>query len=130
MTIDISSNQQRIFVDGRRNAEVGESSKEDVTSIVEESTIESEVDTNDSSNENDVDLYILETVLKLQEEDMPPIVTLRSDDEIVKVVSPITLGKDLTCKEKANIQGLICEYHHLFATNYKDLKVWFWNNTI
>lgn len=130
MTIDISSNQQRIFVDGRRNAEVGESSKEDVTSIVEESTIESEVDTNDSSNENDVDLYILETVLKLQEEDMPPIVTLRSDDEIVKVVSPITLGKDLTCKEKANIQGLICECHHLFATNYKDLKVWFWNNTI
>lgn len=130
MTIDISSNQQRIFVDGRRNAEVGESSKEDVTSIVEESTIESEVDTNDSSNENDVDLYILESVLKLQEEDMPPIVTLRSDDEIVKVVSPITLGKDLTCKEKANIQGLICEYHHLFATNYKDLKVWFWNNTI
>lgn len=130
MTIDISSNQQRIFVDGRRNVEVGESSKEDVTWIVEESTIESEVDTNDSSNENDVDLYILETVLKLQEEDMPPIVTLRSDDEIVKVVSPITLGKDLTCKEKANIQGLICEYHHLFATNYKDLKVWFWNNTI
>lgn len=130
MTIDISSNQQRIFVDGRRNVEVGESSKEDVTWIVEESTIESEVDTNDSSNENDVDLYILESVLKLQEEDMPPIVTLRSDDEIVKVVSPITLGKDLTCKEKANIQGLICEYHHLFATNYKDLKVWFWNNTI
>lgn len=130
MTIDISSNQQRIFVDGRRNAEVGESSKEDVTSIVEESTIESEVDTNDSSNENDVDLYILESVLKLQEEDMPPIVTLRSDEEIEKVVSPITLGKDLTCKEKANIQGLICEYHHLFATNYKDLKVWFWNNTI
>lgn len=130
MTIDISSNQQRIFVDGRRNVEVGESSKEDVTWIVEESTIESEVDTNDSSNEDDVDLYILETVLKLQEEDMPPIVTLRSDDEIVKVVSPITLGKDLTCKEKANIQGLICEYHHLFATNYKDLKVWFWNNTI
>jgi hypothetical protein len=116
-------------VDGRRNAKVGESSKEDVTSL-EESTIESEVDTNDSSNEDDVDLYILETVLKLQEEDMPPIVTLSSDEEIEKVVSPITLGKDLTCKEKANIQGLICEYHHLFATNYKDLKVWFWNNTI
>jgi len=129
MTIDISSNWRRIFVDGRRNAKVGESSKEDVTSL-EESTIESEVDTNDSSNEDDVDLYILETVLKLQEEDMPPIVTLRSDEEIEKVVSPITLGKDLTCKEKANIQGLICEYHHLFATNYKDLKVWFWNNTI
>ncbi len=129
MTIDILSNWRRIFVDGRRNAKAGESSKEDVTSL-EESTIESEVDTNDSSNEDDVDLYILETVLKLQEEDMPPIVTLRSDDEIVKVVSPITLGKDLTCKEKANIQGLICEYHHLFATNYKDLKVWFWNNTI
>lgn len=129
MTIDISSNWRRFFVDGRRNAKVGESSKEDVTSL-EESTIESEVDTNDSSNEDDVDLYILETVLKLQEEDMPPIVTLRSDEEIEKVVSPITLGKDLTCKEKANIQGLICEYHHLFATNYKDLKVWFWNNTI
>ncbi len=129
MTIDISSNWRRFFVDGRRNAKVGESSKEDVTSL-EESTIESEVDTNDSSNEDDVDLYILETVLKLQEEDMPPIVTLRSDEEIEKVVSPITLGKNLTCKEKANIQGLICEYHHLFATNYKDLKVWFWNNTI
>jgi hypothetical protein len=117
-------------VDGKRNAKVGKSSKEDIISSVEESTIKSEVDTNDSSNKDDVDLYILETILKLQEEDMPLIVILRNDEDIEKVVFLITLGKDLTCKEKVNIQGLICEYHHLLATNYKDLKRWFWNNTI
>jgi hypothetical protein len=44
--------------------------EKDVTSSVEESTIRSEVDTNDYFNEDDVDLYLFEMVKKLQEEDM------------------------------------------------------------
>jgi hypothetical protein len=93
-----------------------------VTLSVEESTIRSEVDTNDYFNEDDVGLYVFEMVQKLQEEDTPSIVTSRDDAKFGRAIFPISLENDLTIKERSDIQGLFHNYHHLFTTKYKDLK--------
>jgi hypothetical protein len=53
-----------VFVDGRKDAKFEESLEKDVTLSVEESTIRSEVDTNDYFNEDDVDLCVFEMVKK------------------------------------------------------------------
>ncbi len=64
MRIDISPNRWCVFVDGRKDAKFEESLEKDVTLSVEESTIRSEVDTNDYFNEDDVDLCVFEMVKK------------------------------------------------------------------
>jgi len=50
-------------VDGRKNLKLKKSYLEYVTSSVEESTMEIEVNTNNSSSKDEVDLYALEVVL-------------------------------------------------------------------
>jgi len=57
------ANRQRVFVDGRKNLKLKKSYLEYVTSSVEESTMEIEVNTNNSSSKDEVDLYALEVVL-------------------------------------------------------------------
>jgi hypothetical protein len=64
MNINISPNRQLVFVDGRKNLKFEKSFSKYVTSSLEELTIEMEVNTNNSSRENEVDLYVLEVVLK------------------------------------------------------------------
>jgi hypothetical protein len=73
---------------------------------VEESTIRSEVDTNNYFNEDDANLYVFEMVQKLQEEDTPSIVTSRDDAKIGRAIFPISEENDLTIKERSDIQGL------------------------
>ncbi len=50
-------------MDGRKNLKFKESSLKYVSSSVEESTTEIEVNTNNSSSKDEVDLYALEVVL-------------------------------------------------------------------
>lgn len=122
MRIDISPNWWCVFVDGRKDANFEESLEKDITLSVEESTIRSEVDTNDYFNEDNVDLYAFEMVQKLQEEDTPSIVSSRDDAKIGRAIFPISLENDLTIKERSDIHNLFHNYHHLFTTIYKDVK--------
>jgi hypothetical protein len=72
MIIGVSPNRQLDFVDGRKNLKFEESFSEYVTSSPEESTMEMEVNTNNPSRENEVDLYVLEVVPKSQEKGSSP----------------------------------------------------------
>jgi hypothetical protein len=85
-------------VDGRKNLKFEESSLKYVTSCVEESTMETKVDTNNFSSEDQVDLYVLEVVPKSQEEGSFPDVIVKDKREIEKTISPISLGNGLTNK--------------------------------
>jgi hypothetical protein len=46
----------------------------------------------------------------------------KGDAKIGRAIFPISLENDLTIKERSDIQGLFHNYHHLFTTNYKDVK--------
>jgi hypothetical protein len=85
-------------VDGRKILKFEQSSLKYVTSNVEESTMKIEVDTNNSSNENDVDLYASEVVPNSQEGSSPNVI-VKDEREIDKTISPISLGNGLTNKE-------------------------------
>ncbi len=96
--------------------------EKDVTLSVEESTIRSEVDTNNYFNDDDAYLHVFEMVQELQEDDTPSIVTSRDDAKIGRAMFPISLENNLIIKERSDIQGLFHNYHHFFTTNYKDFK--------
>ncbi len=110
------------FCRWKKDANFEESLENDITLSVEESTIRSEVDTNDYFNEDNVDLYAFEMVQKLQEEDTTSIVSSRDDAKIGRAIFPISLENDLTIKERSDIHNLFHNYHHLFTTIYKDVK--------
>jgi hypothetical protein len=85
-------------VDGRKNLKFENSSLEYVTSSVEESTTKTEVDTNNSSSEDEVKLYALEVVPKSQEEGSSPNVIVKDEREIEKAICPISLRNGLMNK--------------------------------
>jgi len=87
------------FVDERKNAKFQIFKKENVILNVEELTTISEVHTKLFFNEDDVNLYALKAIPKLQEKDMPFIMTLNEEVDIEKAIFSISL-KDLTCKKK------------------------------
>ncbi len=98
MTIGVLPNRRRVFVDGRKILKFENFYLEYVTSNVEESTMKIEVDTNNSSSENDVDLYASEVVPNSQEGSSPNVI-VRDEKEIDKTISPISLGNGLMNKE-------------------------------
>ncbi len=67
-----------------------------ITSSLEESTTKMEVNTNNSTRENEVDLYVLKVVPKSQEKGSSPNAIVRHEKEIKKSISPILLGNGLT----------------------------------
>jgi hypothetical protein len=108
-------------VDGRKNLKLKKSS-EYVTSSVEESTMEIEVNANNFSRKDEVDLYVLEVVPNHKKNVHLLMRFVKDEREITKAISPILLGNGLTNKEINEFQFLLHKYHHLFAMSYKDLK--------
>jgi hypothetical protein len=62
-----------------------------VTSSAKESTTKNEVDTNNSSSENDIDIYALKVVPKSQEVSSLDMI-VKDEREIEKAIFPISLG--------------------------------------
>ncbi len=109
-------------MDGRKNLKFKESSLEYVTSSVEESTTEIEVNTNNSCSKDEVAPICVGGGSKSQKKRSSPNAIVRDERKIKKAISPISLGNGLTNKEINEFQFLLCKYHHLFAMSYKDLK--------
>jgi hypothetical protein len=85
--------------------------------------------TNDSSEE-EVGLYVLETILKVgtlsdqrvQGDDNQSTPCVLTEGKVVERLNKIQLGPDLQLEVKKQYEDLLRKYIHLFAFSYKDLK--------
>jgi hypothetical protein len=128
MTIGVHLNRQKVPFANFVKSFGGTSEYEDESKI-DQSSSSKGIYTDDSSEE-EVGLYVLETILKVgtlldqrvqgDDNQSPPCVF--TEGEVEERLSKIQLGLDLQPEERKQYEDLLRKYIHLFAFSYKDLK--------
>ncbi len=128
-TIGVHPNRQKVPSASFVKSFGGTSEYEDESETDQSSSFEG-IYTDDSSEE-EVRLYVLETIPKVgalsdqrvqgDDNQSPPCVF--TEGEVEERLNKIQLGPDLQPEERKQYEDLLRKYIHLFAFSYKDLRV-------
>jgi hypothetical protein len=130
MTIGVHLNQQKVPFANFMKSSRGTSEYDDESEINQNFSFEGIY--TDDSNEEEVGLYALEIIPKVEALSKTDQRVQRDDDqstpcvltkgEVGERASKIQLGPDFCPEEKRQYEDLLRKYIHLFAFSYKDLR--------